>query len=67
MHYRLGPNHSVVKRVLRECRSLLGGDRNEGCDAGFFQPKRVLNFGSGIDAASTAAPDTFGVCRITGY
>ncbi|KAL7543146.1 hypothetical protein ACHAXR_012442 [Thalassiosira sp. AJA248-18] len=63
VRYRLGPNYSIVKRVLLEVQSLLGGTPPEGSKRSSFQPKRVLDFGSGAGSSSAAALDVFGVSR----
>jgi len=60
VRYRFGPNYSIVRRVLLEAQSLLGGA------GGSFRPRRVLDFGSGVGSASAAALDVFGVSRIGG-
>lgn len=61
--YRLGPNYSIVKRVLLEVQSLLGGKPPQGSKRKSFQPKRVLDFGCGVGSSSAAALDVFGVSR----
>lgn len=68
LRYRLGPNYSIVKRVLSEVQSLLGGkpypeDGSSSKRRQSFQPKRVLDFGSGVGSSSAAALDVFGVNR----
>jgi ribosomal protein RSM22 (predicted rRNA methylase) len=49
--YRLFPNYSVAKRVLEECRSLVGPNS--------WSPTNVLDFGIGVGSASAAAMDTW--------
>eukprot|EP01082_Thalassiosira_pseudonana_P003620 g2546.t1 g2546 contig12:329845-332508(+) len=65
--YRFGPNCSITKRVLLEVQSLLGGKppavEGSASMRSTFQPKRVLDFGSGIGSSSAAALDVFGVSR----
>jgi hypothetical protein len=78
--YRLGPNYSIVKRILREVQSLLGGkgrgmngestatsssSHSSSSLTDAFRPRRVLDFGSGVGSASAAALDVFGVSRRT--
>ncbi|KAL9180922.1 hypothetical protein ACHAXT_009727 [Thalassiosira profunda] len=63
MKYRLGPNYSIVRRVLQEVQSLLGGKPPEGSGRESFRPKRVLDFGSGVGSSAAAALEVFGVRR----
>ena len=68
LRYRFGPNYSIVKRVLSEVQSLLGGDKSPQVGSSSskhapFRPKRVLDFGCGVGSSSAAALDVFGVCR----
>ncbi|KAL7550789.1 hypothetical protein ACHAWF_014000, partial [Thalassiosira exigua] len=63
LRYRLGPNHSILRRVLLEARSLLGGTPPEGSNRRAFRPKRVLDFGCGVGSAGAAALDVFGPSR----
>mmetsp|Transcript_7327 Transcript_7327/g.16609 ORF Transcript_7327/g.16609 Transcript_7327/m.16609 type:complete len:1010 (-) Transcript_7327:60-3089(-) len=63
VRYRLGPNYSIVKRVLSEVQSLMGGNPPEGSKRQSYRPKRVLDFGSGVGSSSAAALDVFGVSR----
>ena len=69
LRYRFGPNYSIVKRVLSEVQSLLGGDKSPPLVGSSspkhvpFRPKRVLDFGCGVGSSSAAALDVFGVCR----
>jgi ribosomal protein RSM22 (predicted rRNA methylase) len=51
--FRLFPNYSVTKRVLTECRSLIGR-KNE------WKPRNILDFGIGCGSASAAAWDVWG-------
>jgi len=61
---RFGPQYAIAKRVLLEVQSLLGGTPVDIKDRkGTFQPKRVLDFGSGVGSSSAAALDVFGVRR----
>jgi ribosomal protein RSM22 (predicted rRNA methylase) len=70
LKYRLGSNYSIVRRVLVEVQSLLGGGGGGG-DGGIdkhggrrsFRPRRVLDFGSGVGSSGAAALDVFGVGR----
>jgi ribosomal protein RSM22 (predicted rRNA methylase) len=69
LKYRFGPNYSIVRRVLSEVQSLLGG-HGGGDGSGttsisttHFQPRRVLDFGSGVGSSGAAALDVFGVGR----
>lgn len=48
--FRLYPHYSVVERVLKEARSLLGNS---------FQPTSILDFGVGIGSSSAAAINVF--------
>ncbi|KAL3809156.1 hypothetical protein ACHAXA_004655 [Cyclostephanos tholiformis] len=77
MKYRFGTNYSIVRRVLMEVQSLLGGrnergGRDDGQSAGggrrrkTFRPRRVLDFGSGVGSSGAAALDVFGVGRSGG-
>jgi len=64
VRYRFEPQYAIARRVLLEVQSLLGGtpvDADEKKKT--FQPKRVLDFGSGIGSSSAAALDVFGVKR----
>ena len=61
LRYRFGPNYAIVRRVLMEVRSLLGGVTE--VEGGCFRPRRVLDFGSGVGSSSAAALDVFGVPR----
>jgi len=72
LQYRFGPNYSIMKRVLCEVQSLLGGkpppaaagNGNErGKRTRCFEPKRVLDFGCGVGSSGAAALDVFGVSR----
>ena len=56
LRYRLVPNFFVTRRVLSEARSLLGQD--------IFAPKRIIDAGCGVGAASAAALDLFGVDNV---
>ena len=49
--HRLAPNYAIAKRVLEECRSLLG--------PGSWEPKRVIDFGIGCGSSTVAALDLF--------
>jgi len=75
LKHRLTPNFAITKRVLSECRSLLGGKmvhaatsgdaKNRSVEDGQlystnWQPKRILDFGIGCGSASAAAIDLFG-------
>ena len=51
LKHRLLPNYAIARRVLEECRSLLGSD----C----WSPKRVVDFGIGCGSSSAAALDLF--------
>lgn len=62
LRYRFGPNYSIVRRVLMEVQSLLGGTP-EREDEASFRPKRVLDFGCGVGSSSAAALDVFGIPR----
>lgn len=65
LKFRFGPNYSIVRRVLSEVQSLLGG-RGGGEDElrrRAFRPRRVLDFGSGVGSSGAAALDVFGVGR----
>jgi ribosomal protein RSM22 (predicted rRNA methylase) len=64
LRYRFGPNYSIVRRVLMEVQSLLGGNPKSDSQQGCFRPKRVLDFGSGVGSSSAAALDVFGVPRM---
>ncbi|KAL7505922.1 hypothetical protein ACHAXN_003331 [Cyclotella atomus] len=64
LKYRFGPNYSIVRRVLLEVQSLLGGTpKMDGQSC--FRPKRVLDYGCGVGSSSAAALDVFGVPRTT--
>ena len=62
LRYRFGPNYSIVRRVLMEIQSLLGGTPEKEDEAS-FRPKRVLDFGCGVGSSSAAALDVFGIPR----
>jgi ribosomal protein RSM22 (predicted rRNA methylase) len=49
--FRLHPNYEVTKRVLDECKSLIGRD--------MWSPKRVIDFGMGCGSASAASMDVW--------
>eukprot|EP00980_Cylindrotheca_fusiformis_P014492 scaffold3875_cov123-Cylindrotheca_fusiformis.AAC.12 len=51
LKHRLTPNFAVSKRILEECKSLLGRDN--------WAPKRVLDFGIGCGSSSLAILDLF--------
>lgn len=53
VYFRAVPQYAVVRRILRECRSLLQHDTS-------FRPQRVLDFGAGCGTASAAALHVFG-------
>ncbi|KAL3776870.1 hypothetical protein ACHAW5_009518 [Stephanodiscus triporus] len=72
LKYRFGSNYSIVRRVLAEVQSLLGGEGGGGGGGGgrdrhggrrSFRPRRVLDFGSGVGSSGAAALDVFGVGR----
>ncbi len=68
VRYRFEPQYAIARRVLLEVQSLLGGTPIDDADDNAktkttFQPKRVLDFGSGIGSSSAAALDVFGVKR----
>jgi ribosomal protein RSM22 (predicted rRNA methylase) len=52
LKHRLLPNYAIAKRVLEECRSLLGGPDS-------WSPKRIVDFGIGCGSSSVAALDMF--------
>jgi ribosomal protein RSM22 (predicted rRNA methylase) len=51
LKFRLHPNYAVSKRVLEECRSLIGRET--------WSPKRVIDFGVGCGSASAATMDVW--------
>jgi len=63
IRYRMGPNYSIVRRVLQETQSLLGGRPPRGSEKRAFRPRRVLDFGCGVGSSSAAALEVFGVSR----
>ena len=77
LRYRFGPNYSIVKRVLTEVQSLMGGkpkpspssmsmigmEDDDNNKASSFKPRRVLDFGCGVGSSGAAALDVFGVSR----
>ena len=76
LSYRFGPNYSIMKRVLCEVQSLLGGkpplqvgvvengdEDKRKRSRRCFEPKRVLDFGCGVGSSGAAALDVFGVSR----
>jgi len=54
LNYRLPPNYAIVKRVLEETKSLLGGNTSGG-----WKPKRILDMGVGVGSASAAVMEVF--------
>ena len=64
VRFRFEPQYAIARRVLIEVQSLLGGTPVDAdAKKKTFQPKRVLDFGSGIGSSSAAALDVFGVKR----
>jgi ribosomal protein RSM22 (predicted rRNA methylase) len=64
LRYRFEPQYAIARRVLLEVQSLLGGTPIDAdAKKKTFQPKRVLDFGSGVASSSAAALDVFGVKR----
>ncbi len=64
VRFRFEPQYAIARRVLLEVQSLLGGNPVDAdAKKKTFQPKRVLDFGSGIGSSSAAALDVFGVKR----
>ncbi len=62
--FRFEPQYAIARRVLLEVQSLLGGTPvDTDAKKKTFQPKRVLDFGSGIGSSAAAALDVFGVKR----
>eukprot|EP00934_Nitzschia_sp_Nitz4_P003324 Nitzschia sp. Nitz4//scaffold174_size87051//30805//32613//NITZ4_005107-RA/size87051-processed-gene-0.63-mRNA-1//1//CDS//3329538866//3314//frame0 len=51
LKHRLPANYAVTRRVLEECKSLLGPED--------FAPERIVDFGIGCGSASAAALDLF--------
>jgi ribosomal protein RSM22 (predicted rRNA methylase) len=51
LKHRLYPNYSIAKRVLAECKSLLGPSN--------WTPKRIVDFGIGCGSSSAAALHIF--------
>jgi len=49
LKFRLVPNYSITKRVLRETQSLIGKET--------FQPRKVLDVGVGVGSSSAAILD----------
>lgn len=65
VRFRFEPQYAIARRVLLEVQSLLGGTPlNADAKKKTFQPKRVLDFGSGIGSSAAAALDVFGVKRL---
>ena len=55
LRHRMFPNYAIVRRVLKECKSLVTvGDNDEK-----MRPQRIVDFGIGCGSASVAALDVF--------